>query len=162
MGSTLIDGRLGWAAIRSAIALPPLTRAADATLVLELGQRSVGWALAGQRMERPGPALDLTGATVQLRALPMPEAHGVLEQLRLQRLSLAEARDAGLIVFGSSFFLVDGVVGSPATAGQVSFTLPAAKLDGEGRFFARPEVTTAGGLLLVPRLLKFSLIGGGY
>ncbi len=137
-------------------------RGSHTTLTLELGQRAAGWEVLGQRQERPGPALDLTGATVKLTAIPMPQRLTTMERFRAANISLPEQRQLGLLWFGSSFFEVDGTIIAPETDGKVSFALSKTDLNGEGRFLARPLVTLASGDIRIPKLLKFTIVGGGF
>lgn len=143
-----------WAAIAHAIELPAIPRATSVSLVLRLGQRSAGWELYGQRGERPGPALDLTAATaVRLSARRFP-----------QRPALIETETAG--GFGSAvwprvfgLFTVDGVV-TDAADGEVAFALTPEHTNATGRYLFEPRVEFPGGVVLAPRLLKLTLLGG--
>lgn len=157
----MTDARRIWDTIRSAIALPALPADSDVDLTLLLGQRALGWIVRGERGERPGPALDLTGASVVLQVVPMPEKHDEVTRLRLMHAEPADLRRAGLIWRGSSLYQITGTVDDEA-AGQVTFALPRAKLATPGRFLGRPLVTAADERQFTPRLVKFGVYGGEF
>lgn len=130
--------------LRKALRLPPVVQATGATLVLKLGETSIGWTMLGQSFERCGAALDLTEATVKLhgrRVLEAPDWAGRY-QLRI----------------GAAFEVAGTLV--TAEDGEVSFTLDADDFSGaSGVFLIEPRVTLADGTDRVPGWLRIELQG---
>ncbi len=135
-----------WDARNNALRLPDLHQGSTATLVLSFGPSALGWELLGASSARPGPALDLTGATVVLEARRLPEGRRIVGS------PCQDEDDDWAIQFSKEGTVTDG------PGGVVAFELAATDLDAAGRFLAWPTAAIPGGAVVGPRLLRFTLI----
>ena len=135
-----------WDLWKAAKVFPPLTGKCDYTLAFTLGRDDFGWSYGNHQRRYTGPALDLTGATVKLKAKSMAHPPSMLEAARGEDWT-----------YGYAEFTVTGVI-TDAAAGEVSFTLTDAQTDIIGDVLAQIKVTDFSGNIIVPGMLKLKFL----
>ena len=133
-----------WTFWRDAIEFPPLVGEQDFTITFTLGRTNFGYEYGKYKRYYKGTALDLTGASVQLRLRKMGRGPSLIEAARGEDWTAS-----------STLCTIDGTI-TDAENGVVTFAFTDEDSDGLGDYMAEIRVEDASGNYIVPGRLRFT------